>query len=413
MRPNDTPRQARLALRTGLLAAVASVALLVMGVSPAYAVGTSYTPTWGADARVWTVAESGGVAYLGGDFQNLVDTSGHSQASPYLGAIDLSTGQPESWNPNVNGSVYKILISGTTMYIGGNFTSVGGATHNHIAAFDISTPSAPSLITTFVPKTTDIVWDLATDGVSTLYAGGVFTRAGTPGVVHQRIAAFDSSTGAVDNNFNANANSTVRALTYMNGVLYVGGYFCQVNGQGVPAPCGSSAFGTAEYHIVAVDGATGSLLPWAYHPTTNSVPDTMTNDGTDVYIGYNGIHGTGFHGMGSYTAVGVQNWVHHTCGDVQGMALEDANLYIGGHIHCIEQDSIAPRQRLGAVQASDGTILPWGNPLPTANIGCTSGCLGVWALYPTSNDGLVIGGDFTRVNGKLQPRFGYLPPASS
>src|SRR5438067_12404777 len=101
-------------------------ALFLVSSTPAWAVGTSANKTWGADARVWTVAEKGGIGYLGGEFQNLVDTSGHSQVSPYLGAIDLSTGNPVNWNPDVSGgTVYTIVISGSTMYIGGDFTSVG------------------------------------------------------------------------------------------------------------------------------------------------------------------------------------------------------------------------------------------------------------------------------------------------
>src|SRR5438067_11218366 len=78
--------------------------LLNWAANPALAApGTAVQRTWGVDARVWSVAESGGVAYLGGEFQNLMDQSGDSAPSPYLAAISLSTGQPTGWSPQVAG----------------------------------------------------------------------------------------------------------------------------------------------------------------------------------------------------------------------------------------------------------------------------------------------------------------------
>src|SRR5438105_15243064 len=69
--------------------------LLNWAANPALAApGTAVQRTWGVDARVWSVAESGGVAYLGGEFQNLMDQSGDSAPSPHLAAISLRTGQP-------------------------------------------------------------------------------------------------------------------------------------------------------------------------------------------------------------------------------------------------------------------------------------------------------------------------------
>ena len=45
-----------------------------------------------------------------------------------IAAIDLTTGQPTSWNPRTNDTVFALAVSGSTVYAGGAFTTVNGAT---------------------------------------------------------------------------------------------------------------------------------------------------------------------------------------------------------------------------------------------------------------------------------------------
>ena len=53
-----------------------------------------------------------------------------------LAAIDMTTGLVKSWNPNPNDQVYALKISGSTLYVGGAFTSIGNTQRNLIASFD-------------------------------------------------------------------------------------------------------------------------------------------------------------------------------------------------------------------------------------------------------------------------------------
>ncbi|GIW09479.1 MAG: hypothetical protein KatS3mg061_0536 [Dehalococcoidia bacterium] len=71
------------------------------------------------------LAVSGSTVYVGGLF-----TSVGGQARNYLAALDAATGNVTSWNPNANGSVYALAVSGSTVYVGGDFTSVGGQARN-------------------------------------------------------------------------------------------------------------------------------------------------------------------------------------------------------------------------------------------------------------------------------------------
>ena len=57
--------------------------------------------------------------------EDISPTSG-GQARNYLAAIDASTGAATSWNPNANGAVYALAVSGEVVYAGGYFTKHRG-----------------------------------------------------------------------------------------------------------------------------------------------------------------------------------------------------------------------------------------------------------------------------------------------
>lgn len=121
-----------------------------------------------------------------------------------------------SWSDlgeGVNGVVRTIAVDGNDLYVGGNFTQAGGVAANYIAKWNGSswTPLGSGL--------NDQVYTLEIAG-DKLYAGGNFTEAGENPA--NRIAEWNGTTWTA---LGEGTNDTVRDIAIIDDNLYVGGYF--------------------------------------------------------------------------------------------------------------------------------------------------------------------------------------------
>ncbi len=82
-----------------------------------------------------------------------------------------------AFNPNLNGQALAVAASpdGSRIYVGGEFTSVGGVPRSRIAALD---PVTGAMITSFNARADGPVKSLAATA-STVYVGGLFTGSTT------------------------------------------------------------------------------------------------------------------------------------------------------------------------------------------------------------------------------------------
>ena len=107
-----------------------------------------------------------------------------------ISALDATTGTATSWNPNgSDGEVDALTVSGSIVYAGGTFFTIGGQGRTQIAALDATTGAA----TAWAPSAAGFVDALAVSG-STVYVGGGFGFMG--GQARNNIAAVDASTGS-------------------------------------------------------------------------------------------------------------------------------------------------------------------------------------------------------------------------
>lgn len=129
--------------------------------------------------RIRTLARVGGTLYLG--FAGQITIGGQSRRA--IAAFNPPVNTPLPWDPQCDGSVYTILPSGGTLYLGGFFSEVGGQPRGNLAQVDTAQAAttlpfnAPTWsFQTVFPLGADLpgVYDLTAAG-GKLYAAGLFT----------------------------------------------------------------------------------------------------------------------------------------------------------------------------------------------------------------------------------------------
>jgi hypothetical protein len=135
----------------------------------------------------------------------------------------------ENWSAlgsGVNGSVHAIAVSGSDVYVGGDFTTAGGITVNCIAKWNGSAWSAlGSGMVGIRPSVGALVFDLS----GNLYVGGHFTSAG--GVPANYIAKWNGSAwSALGSGMGGSFPDVYALATDSYGNIYAGGRLTTAGG---------------------------------------------------------------------------------------------------------------------------------------------------------------------------------------
>jgi hypothetical protein len=158
------------------------------------------------------LAVEGSDVYVGGVFL----TVGNIISKTNVSVNHIAKWNGSAWSAlgnGLNGKVNAIAISGTNLYVGGNFTMAGGISANNVARWDGSSWSAMGT------GTDDVVNAITISGTD-VYVGGNFTTAG--GSSANRVAKWDGSTWTA---LGSGMNLAIRALAFSGGDLYAGGDF--------------------------------------------------------------------------------------------------------------------------------------------------------------------------------------------
>jgi hypothetical protein len=376
----------------GCIAAVVAAGLVFAQSASATVGSIPVGLSWQTNGRVQQIVINGTTAYMVGNFTS-VRPSGAAAgtgevARGYGAAVNLATGALLPWNPAASSTIQTAVVSGSTVYLGGLFTTVGGKSHAHLAAVDATTGAVNQ---TWKAKANAQVMSLAL-GANGLYAGGAFTSV--DGAARNYLAEVDLTTGAQVPGFAGQTNNKVNAvaLTAGGSRLVIGGTFTTVNG-------------TNQGHIAAVDPATGATLPWAIHPAFGIT--TLAVDAGGVYAAGTGAGGTV---VAFAPSTGQQLWVAGLDGNDQAIAVMGGIVYVGGHfnhycgptagVNGCTGPAVAARNHLLALDEVTGSLQAWH---PSAN-----GVLGVFSLAAGSGT-LEAGGDFTKIGGVLQQGFAEFP----
>ena len=163
--------------------------------------------------------------YIAGDFTGATHPD-------YLASVTTSSGAPSyfnGWDALSSGPVISLALNaaGTTLYAGGNFTSIGGAARFRIAALDTTTALALS----WSPSVDDgEVRSIAlSHDEATLYLGGTFQTVANE--TRNRIAALRTNDGALTD-WNPDSNNTVNVVRVINNdnLVLAGGEFTNIGG---------------------------------------------------------------------------------------------------------------------------------------------------------------------------------------
>ncbi len=296
------------------------------------------------NATTWNPGISGGgvnclalsasnTIYVGGSFTTSNTIGANAVTRNRIAEINTGDNNGTTWNPNANSDVNTVLLSGSNVYVGGSFTSIGGATRNYIARI----PNSSSTADSWNPNSDNTINALAISG-TTVFAGGLFSSIG--GVTVGGVAALDAGTNTnmasstwISNISINSGTPTIKSLTVDGTTLYVGGTYnsiastvksnlCAVNisslasftlasfstttGSNVNTTCvsGTNIYiggdfyvsdGSARNYIASINGTTGAINSWNPN-ANNTVKDIyISNNGNDAYV------------SGQFTSIGGQS----------------------------------------------------------------------------------------------------------
>lgn len=388
--------------------------------------------------EVNTLSVSGGVVYVGGLFTTASGAMRHNGAA-YATASSTLTG----WAPMPGARVRSLVPNGSSVILGGDFTSVNGQYHRGIARINLTTGQAES---GFVANADDMPLDieLTADG-SRLFVGGTFKSVN--GAAQQRVASLDPASGAIDPAFRPTIDKDVYTIAVRQSFIYVGGLFTTINRQtrshaarlsivdgsvdqswtaNTSGPSGmqkngmvvslavmadnSRVFLAGPFDnvngagvaggIIALDGASGAVLPSRLGAVQRCgslywiTKLYLSDDGQRLYGGDycpDWIYQWDAVNLADQKPNGV-NWMTWCNGGMQGTLEVNGHFYYGTHGNACAPTVGTPaasrvsRVRQAVYDQDTGSILNYAPFYDSP--------MGVWS-YAVAPQGLLVGGDFT------------------
>jgi hypothetical protein len=381
--------------------------------------------------------------------------------------------KPVSFTPNVmQGTVYAIIVVGSTVVVGGDFTTVQNAAgtttyqRHNLFAYGLTTGVLTSLSATFDGD----VNALAGGPNNTVYVGGAFHTVN--GVAERGLTQISLTTGARVPAFTGYlGDGETRTLQYAAGKLYVGGNFASVDktprvalarlnattgaldptlnlnltsptaGRTKVEDTALTADGKTLIAIGAIQHAGGQarsqLVMVNLAGTTATVANWYTNFyNVNCYAAFDTyVRQVDFSPKGDYFVVvttgrlagsnlpcdtaarfntagtGLHNpvWTNHTGGNTMlSVAVTGSAVYVGGHMQWLDNPNGNKKAGPGAVARPGIGAIDPTTGKALSWDPTSDRGVGVDVLYATAN-GLIVGSDTTQIGHQYHGRLSMFP----
>ncbi len=325
-------------------------------------------PGWSTNGIGRAVLVVGDTVYVGGSFSAAVSSTGTTVPRANLAAYDVATGELRTgFVADTNGHVRALASDGTSLFVGGLFTTINGSAKARLAAVDLETGAVR---TGFQANASSNVYGLDTYSNRVYVAGAFTTLAGAP---RRAVGAVDTTTGAIDPAFNPSADATANTVSVSpdGARVYVGGKFVGI------------AF-SSRPRLAAVRRSNGTIIGPTFAGLNHQVLDVdVASDNMRVF----GAVGGDSNQVVSWNAnSGARQWSQTVDGDVQAVHQSGGNVYFGFH-QGYQGDTTT---KILAADALTGALTAF---RPAVN--------SFWGVrdIDSSSDALALAGEFNTVNG--------------
>ena len=423
-----------------LLAVLASFALIAVGPMPAHALETAQSVVVNPDPADWTpqiqdgevdaIVQVGTKVIVGGTFTQVrkFDTSAIITRN-YLFAFDMNTGVIDpNFVPQLDKAVTSLVLApdGTSVFVGGNFSTVNGASFKKVVRLRISDGQ---VISGFKANANAKVTDLEFNN-GMLYVAGNFTQIKS--TARSGLARLDPNTGAVDPNLDLPFTDPLRGVLGIEEMdvspdgskLVAIGAFGKVAGLDRvqvavldvgATPATVSSWQTSDYPVYV----TGTTTTWCSSSFTSYMRSVkISPDGTYFVIATTGAYRANrlcdTASRWELNATGPNQhptWTDWSGGDTTwSVGLTGAAVYVGGHFrwwnNSYAGDTAGPgavaREGIAALDPLTGLPFSW-NPSHERGEG-------IFTL-PSTPDGLWAGSDTDHSGGEFHQKISFFPIA--
>jgi trimeric autotransporter adhesin len=342
--------------------------------------GTGATDaTWAATvtgSNVNALAVSGNDLFVGGSFANI--GAAPAPAKDNLAKLTIAGAgvTDATWAPNPQGEVHSLALSGTDLFVGGDFGQVSGAAHGGLAK--VPTAGNGAADTTWVPTVAGSVSALAVSGSDLVVGGNFFQLNGADRPFLGAVAT--TGVGSLSG-WKPAPNGQVDTLAASGADIFAGGFF-------------SSAGPAQVFRGGLIRLKSDGTIDEAWAPQVQGAVSSLALDGSNLFVGglftkVKGVTRIFLAKVSTADASLDATWNPGATDEVKALAVSGNSLFVGGKFVGAASINGATRDRLAKLDTSSGAVDPWDAPV----IGPEVDALAI------SGNQLIVGGNFFSVGG--------------